>query len=114
MSDTTKIEALTNDFKSYLHTSKELIQLQITEKIAVVTASLIQYLIIGVALLFCLLFLSVSLGLYMSHVFDSYLYGFLCVSSLYVVITVVLVLANKPLILNPVINTIILKISNSN
>lgn len=113
MIEATKLEALTDDFKAYMHTSKELLELQITERIAVASASLIQYAIIGIVVLFCLLFLSVSLGIYLSIVFESFLYGFLSVAGLYIVITGILILAKKQLIFNPVINTIILKISNN-
>lgn len=113
MTETTKLEALTNDFKAYIHTSKELIELQIKERIAVASASVIQYVVIGLVAMFCLLFLSVSLAIYLSFVFESYLYGFLCVAGLYIIITVVLILAKKELILNPIINTIIFKISNN-
>ncbi|MGF1556723.1 phage holin family protein [Paucihalobacter sp.] len=113
MTGTTKLESLTDDFKSYLQTSKELLQLQITERIAVTSARIIQYLIIGIAVLFILLFLSVSLGIYLSYVFESYLYGFLSVTGIYIIITGILIIANKALILKPIINSIVFKISNN-
>ncbi len=113
MTGTTKLESLTDDFKSYLQTSKELLQLQFTERIAVTSARIIQYLIIGIAVLFILLFLSVSLGIYLSYVFESYLYGFLSVTGIYIIITGILIIANKELILKPIINSIVFKISNN-
>jgi len=113
MTDTTKIEALTEDLKAYLQTSKSLLQSQITEKIAVLSASIIQHIITSIAVFFCLLFLNISLGIYLSIVFDSYLFGFLCLSGIYLIITVLLLIVSKHLIRNPLIDSIILKITNN-
>ncbi|TPV35456.1 hypothetical protein FJ651_00615 [Paucihalobacter ruber] len=113
MTDTTKIEALTEDLKAYLQTSKSLLQSQITEKIAVLSASIIQHVITTIVVIFCLLFLSISLGIYLSILFDSYLFGFLSVSGVYMIILVLLLLINKQLIRNPIINRIIFKITNN-
>lgn len=113
MIETTKLEALTDDFKSYLQTSKELLQLQITERIAVTSAQLIQYLIIGITILFIVLFFSLSLGIYLSYLLNSYLYGFLSVTGLYIIISGVLIISRKALIINPIINGIVYKLSNN-
>lgn len=113
MTDTTKIEALTEDLKVYLQTSKSLLQSQITEKIAVLSASIIQHVITTIVVIFCLLFFSISLGIYLSMLFDSYLFGFLSVWGVYMLILVLLLLINKQLIRKPIINSIIFKITNN-
>lgn len=114
MLENTIVETLSEDFKAYIRSNYKLLQLQFTERIAVLSAGLINYLIVGIIILFCLFFLSISLGIYLSLLLDNYLYGFLLVSALYILIIIILLLSNKSLVQKPIVNMLISKLLNTN
>lgn len=114
MLENTKVETLSDDFKAYIRTHFKLLQLQFTERVAVLSAGLINYLIVGIASLFCLFFLSISLGIYLSILLENYLLGFLLVSGFYLLMIFILLLSNKNLVQKPIINMLISKLLNTN
>lgn len=113
MIDHSKIETLTDDFKAYLQSYQELVQMQITERIAVLSARFISQIYIGIAFAFCLLFISLSLAFYLSVLLNNTYLGFAIVAGFYLLVLIILYLGRKPLVENPTTNNIIRKLLNN-
>jgi len=82
----------------YFDARLKLIKLETFEKIAKVTAVLFSSLVVALLGFFLLFFLSMSLGFYLSKVFDSYALGFFAVTGLYLILFVFVLLMKKDLL----------------
>jgi hypothetical protein len=111
MEEQTKIEELSDKFKSYLDTRYDLIVLNTSDKVSTIGSQFIAYLIIGIlSLLFVLLF-SIALSLYISSIYGSSFIGFFAVGGLYLVLAAVSFVFKKQLS-NPFRNSIIRAVLN--
>ena len=111
MEEQTKIEELSDKFKTYLDTRYDLIVLNTSDKVSNIGSQFIAYLIIGIlSLLFIVLF-SIALSLYISAIYGSSFIGFFAVGGMYLVLAVVLFVFKKQLS-NPFRNRIIRAVLN--
>lgn len=113
MIDHSKIEIFTDDFKAYLQSTQELVQMQITERIAVLSARFISHIYIGIAITFCLLFISLSLAFYLSVLLNNTYFGFAIIAGFFMLVLIILYLGRKPLVEKPTSNNIIRKLLNT-
>lgn len=79
----------------YLKNRKALIRLQIVERVSSIVAALVTDGLMIFLGLFALLFLSVSLGIYLGDVLDSFSLGFLLVAGIYLILILIIALAKK-------------------
>jgi hypothetical protein len=95
MSEVEKIEKLTEGLKKYVNTNYELGKLELTERVSVIGASVISNLLIGTACFFCLFFLSIAGGFYISAHLNNNYAGFVIVAAFYLLLGLVLILVRK-------------------
>ena len=110
MEENTRLEDIGDKIKSYVDTRYELLTLKSAEKISNIGSSIGMAVVIGLVSVFFLLFLSLAAGFYLSMLLESYTYGFLVLSAIYLVLFVVLFAARQGLIINPVRNLLIREI----
>lgn len=104
-----KIEELSEGLKIYLNTNIKLVKQEFTAKYSVIISDLISYVLIGLAGLFFLLFLSLMAGFYLSELLDSTFLGFAIVAGFYLLISVILYLIRDKWLKKPIRDKIIRK-----
>ncbi len=85
-----RIDALSDDLKTYFNTNVELVKLQAIDRVSEVGASAISVLIIAVVGLVFLIMASLTLALYLALLLGAYYIGFGIVAGLYLVIGIIL------------------------
>jgi lipopolysaccharide export LptBFGC system permease protein LptF len=104
-------ETFFNDLKDsaslYIEQKIELGKLTSIDKGSKLGAKFISGLILGVLAFFAMLFISLMLAYYFSHLYQSYFVGFGLIAGIYFVLFMVVLLARKQLIEKPIINSII-------
>lgn len=85
--DLIEVEA---DMRSYMDSSDEYLKLKIFKVLMRSLTSSVQFLLIGIGLVFALLFISFAASLALSETLDSYYGGFLIVAAFYTVIGILL------------------------
>jgi hypothetical protein len=98
-----------DQLKEYAETRLKLAKYEVIDKSSSVLASVITDIIIAVTLTLTFLFFSFALAFYVSGLLHSYCKGFGCVALLYLLISVVIILA-KDKFEKPLINLFIKKI----
>lgn len=78
------------DMRSYMESSDEYLKLKIFKVLMRSVTSSVQFLLIGIGVVFALLFLSFAASLALSEALDSYYSGFMIVAGFYVVIGILL------------------------
>ncbi|MGB4843172.1 MAG: phage holin family protein [Ferruginibacter sp.] len=114
MQENIKIEELTTNLKRYANTSYELIKLEATEKTSVMGAGLISGILVAYAGLLFVLFLSLGLSFYLSHLVGNSYAGFLIVGGFFLLLALILFMGRKKLVDKPIRNLIIRKIFSEN
>lgn len=114
MPENIKTEELTTSLKRYANTSYELIKLEATERISVTGAGLISGLLVSLAGLLFVLFLSLGLSFYLSLLLGSSYAGFMIVGGFYMLLAVILFTGRKKLVEKPLRDKIIHKIFSDN
>jgi len=103
------IEDLVDDAKGFLEARVEYTRLYLLEKISKVFADLVTSTAVIVCFVLAFLFGSVTLGLYLGEVLNSYAGGFGCVSLLYILIAVIVYFTKDKYIEKAIINIAIRK-----
>ena len=103
----TQIEEIGDQIKQYVDTRYELITLKSADKVSNIGSSIGMAVVIGIVAVFFLLFLSLATGYYLSMLLESYTYGFLVLSGIYLLILVILFAARKSALINPLKNMLI-------
>jgi len=103
------IEDLVDDAKGFLEARVEYTRLYLLEKISKVFADLVTSTTVIVCFVLAFLFGSVTLGLYLGEVLNSYAGGFGCVSLLYILIAVIVYFTKDKYIEKAIINIAIRK-----
>ncbi len=85
--DLIEVEA---DMRSYMDSSDEYLKLKIFKVLMRSLTSSVQFLLIGIGLVFALLFISFAASLALSETLDSYYGGFLIVAAFYTLIGILL------------------------
>jgi hypothetical protein len=110
MPEQDKIEVLTQHLKVYANTSYDLIKLQATERTSVIGSGMISGLLVGLAGILFIFFLSTGAGFYLSEVLGNNYSGFGIIGAFYFILFIVLIIGRKKLIEKPMRNVIIRKI----
>lgn len=85
------------DMRSYLENSEEYLELKIFKVLMQFLASTLQTVLVGLGILFTLLFLSLGVSLALCEVLDSYFAGFILVGGFYVLATGLIFIFRKKL-----------------
>ncbi|HMB61659.1 MAG TPA: hypothetical protein VKN36_01205 [Eudoraea sp.] len=85
------------DMRSYLENSEEYLELKIFKVLMQFLASTLQTVLVGLGILFTLLFLSLGVSLALCEVLDSYYVGFILVGGFYVLATGLIFIFRKKL-----------------
>lgn len=109
MEEQDKPQSIILQVQEYLETYVKLTKLKAIDKGTSVVASIVIDVVVFLALLIVLLFASITLGFFLADVFHSYWEGFGCVTALYLLIIVCLLVFRKS-IQRPIINALIKKL----
>lgn len=107
------IESLYEKAKSYAEVNVELAKLTAIDKTADVVSSLLARLLVIMVVALFVLFLSISLGLFLGEQLDSPYLGFLAVSGLYLVFALLFHFRRDQIVKVPLTNVIIAKLLKS-
>jgi hypothetical protein len=107
MEENGKFEEINKTLKQTIDTHTELITLQAVERISVVTSALASNIIVVCAGIFCLFFLSMGLGFYLSSFTGNTYFGFVIVGSFYLLVSLILSAGKKSLLEHPIRNQFI-------
>jgi uncharacterized membrane protein len=110
MPELEKIEVLTESLKNYASTNCELIKLKAADYASEFGAGLISGLIIGLAGILFVFFLSLGIGFYISYQMGNDYSGFAIVAGFYFLLGLILILGRKKLMEKPLQDKIIQKI----
>jgi hypothetical protein len=103
-------EKLTDNIKEYVNTRYDLITLKLTQKIANIGSQIVAIIIIGTVLSMFLLFVNISIALYLSSVLNNNYAGFFIVTGFYLLLLLIFIIGKKRLILTPISNFIVKQI----
>ncbi|AWG21606.1 hypothetical protein FFWV33_08700 [Flavobacterium faecale] len=107
------IESLYEKAKSYAEVNVELIKLTAIDKTADVVSSLLARLLVILVVAMFVLFLSISMGLFLGDVLDSPYLGFLAVAGFYLVFALLFHFRRDQIVKVPLTNVIIAKLLKS-
>jgi hypothetical protein len=105
-------EKLTDNLKEYANMRYDIVTLKITQKAANIGSQTTAILLIGIVMSFFLLFINISVALYLSSLLDSRYIGFFIVAGFYFVLSLIFIIGRKKLIINPLRNLIVKQILN--
>ncbi|RCH55478.1 hypothetical protein DJ568_06180 [Mucilaginibacter hurinus] len=105
-------QSVIDQLKEYVETRITLIKYKAIEQSTSAVASVIVLLVISIVGLITFIFLNLTLALYLAEVLGSYWQGFGIVTAFYLLIVIIL-LAAKPSIEKPIVNSFIKKIFKS-
>jgi hypothetical protein len=101
------IDRLIEHGGTYLKNKQDLIQLNVTEKTVVMSSSAISSGFILAILLFALVFLGIALALWIGKAMNNQIAGFAIVGAVYLLLTIILLLAKRSIIERPIMNAMI-------
>ncbi|HEX6914377.1 MAG TPA: phage holin family protein, partial [Chitinophagaceae bacterium] len=81
--------------EQYIQDRILLFKLEMSKKAASTTASIVNGVAVGLFALFALIFLSVTLGFVFSELTGSFIWGFAIVAGIYILLTVIMIVAKK-------------------
>ena len=93
--------------KEYGEKQVKLVKLDIAERVSRITSGLALMMVAFVLLLFVLLLLSISAGIYLGEVWGSYAMAFLFLSGFYLIVGIALFVFKKSLVTNPILEVVI-------
>ncbi|MCW3086190.1 MAG: hypothetical protein JWP12_3556 [Bacteroidetes bacterium] len=111
MEEKNKVEKLFTDVKEYAETKLDLVALNVQEKGSDVMGSAASILVIGIVILFVLLFLSLGAAFIIGHCFHNFSIGFFLIAGFYFLVGLVIYFSRNKLIKMPVINALLKKIN---
>jgi len=103
------IEELVSDAKSYVDTRLEYIHLKSVEKGSKLFSDLITNTVVVVCFLLAFILGTITLALYLSDVFGSYVAGFGCVAGIYLFLSIIVFLTKDKFIEKILVNMFIKK-----
>lgn len=106
----TNIETLYEKAKSYAEINAELVKLKAIDKTADVVSSLLVRLIIVLGVAMFAFFVNIALSLYLGELLGENYLGFLVVSGIYLLITIIFSVSRDKLIKVPITNLVINKL----
>lgn len=104
-----KIEELSEGLRDYLNTNVQLVKQETVAKSSVILSDLFSYMLIGMAGMFFLFFLSLTAGFYLSDLLENTFLGFAIVAGFYFLISLILILIRKKWLMKPIREKIIKK-----
>jgi hypothetical protein len=107
MEENTPLEDIGDKLKTYVDTRFELVTLKGAEKISNIGSSIGMALSVGLLFVFFLLFISIAGGFYLSMLLESYTYGFLVLSGIYLLVMIIVYLGRDSMLINPIRNILI-------
>ncbi|MFN7119936.1 MAG: phage holin family protein [Saprospiraceae bacterium] len=93
--------------RHYVEKQFDYVRLEVAERTAKVTSTLVTVIAITFFVLLVIIMLSLTLGFYLGDVFESYSLGFLAVTGIYFVIALVIFALRRSIITNPILSMII-------
>ena len=96
--ETATKEVMVDHLKKYVATNVEMVRLEFVERTAVIGASLINQLVLGVIFLLFIVTVSIGLGIYFSTFFDNSFAGFFMVAAIYFLIGILLLFSGRKMI----------------
>jgi ABC-type uncharacterized transport system fused permease/ATPase subunit len=108
MEDTfAKADELAKNVKEYVDTRLSLLKLEVAEKSSSIISSIISKIIVGLVFFISILFLSISLAIFIGTFSGQMYLGFLIVSGIYIFIGMLFWILRDKLIRIPIMNTIL-------
>jgi hypothetical protein len=104
------IDALIEKGEQYGKTTIELLKLKTLDKSANVASDLVSWLIVVIFAVLFFLILNIGVALWLGELLGKSYYGFFAVSGFYALLAIVFYLFRKPLIKNPVNDSIITQV----
>ncbi|RYE32512.1 MAG: hypothetical protein EOP42_09370 [Sphingobacteriaceae bacterium] len=114
MEQNPKNPSIVDQIKEYVETRITLLKYKATDQATTIAASVIAYAILAVLGLLILLFFSVTLALFLGSVIGSYWAGFGCVTLIYVIAAVLVLVLKAKYIEQPLIGFFISKLFKNN
>lgn len=111
MEETNKFEKMFTDVKDYAETRIDIVALNAQDKVSGMMSSIASIMILGVLLIFTVMFLSISGAWFLGEYLHSPSMGFLIVAVFYLILGVILYIKREDWIKMPIINSILKKIS---
>ena len=96
--ETATKEVMVDHLKKYVATNVEMVRLEFVERTAVIGASLINQLVLGIIFLLFIVTVSIGLGIYLSTYFDNSFAGFFMVAAIYFLIGILLLFSGRKMI----------------
>jgi hypothetical protein len=106
-----KIEKLLSNLKEYVDTNYQLIILNVQNVFINLFSSLASIIIIGLTILFILLFGGIGFAIWLGQYFNNSFIGFFYVSGFFILVTLLLFFNRKKWIKIPLVNILIKKIN---
>jgi len=104
-------QPIIDQLKDYAETHIKLIKLKAVDSSTSVVGSIIADLAIGIGLFFVFIFATITLGFYLSELLDSFWKGFGCITLIYLIVVIVL-MVRKPIIQKTIASKLVEKILN--
>ncbi len=111
MEEKNKVEKLFTDVKEYAETKLDLVALNVQDKSSNLMGSAASILVVGIVILFILLFLSLGVALIIGHCFHNPSIGFFFIAGFYFLVGLVVYFSRNKWIKTPVINALLKKIN---
>ncbi len=108
----TPIEKFNDDLRDYLATRYELTVLKTSQKAAIVASVGALAALLGVLVVLFILFISLAGGFYLSELVGSYGHGFAILSGIFLVLGLIVYIARRKWVLNPVRDHLIREMFN--
>lgn len=102
-----EIDEITDSVKNYINTNIELLKLETTERVSVVSSGLISNLIVAVLSFLGIIFFSIAIAFFIAERMNSFAMGFGIVAAFYVLVAIILWAKRKSFIEMPIRNSII-------
>jgi hypothetical protein len=101
------LESNKKTLQDYFELKIEIFNLKLIRKSSTIVGILVWLLILTLLLLLILFFAGITLGFWLSSLFNNFVIGFGITTGLFLIITLILTLARKQLFINPLIRIII-------
>ena len=111
MEEKNKVEKLFTDVKEYAETKLDLAVLSVQDKGSDLLGSAASIIVIGIVILFVLLFLSLGAALIIGHCFHNPSMGFFLIAGVYILLGIIIYFSRKKLIKMPVVNALLKNIN---
>lgn len=114
MQEPGKTEELTEGLKRYVNTNLKLIKLEVAERSSVIGSGLASKLLVGLAGILFIFFISLWAGFYISVELNDSYSGFIIVAGFYFLLTIILLIGRKKILEEPMRDKIIRKLFSKN